>query len=136
MKKIISCLIVTGLIFTGCTQDAETTGADNGLIQADIPEKILTAANVQEDGAYTFAVSNEVIEGVATYDLLSSVVINSDDSKAYTVEYATLDNADEVIDTSTLNGDVEWQNEAKEGYYTVTSQDNDDESINITISVS
>lgn len=85
-KLKLNILLLTGLlILSGCSQPAEPTNADNGLIEAQSIERVTTAADVKVVDSYTFAVSDQVISGYDTYKQGSQIVITSDNNVEITV---------------------------------------------------
>lgn len=76
---IIFCLVV----ITGCgnkqTVDVKSTKVDNGLMEAEQPDKLLKASDVSiNDDIFLFAYSNEVVPEYSTFDNSKPLTITSE----------------------------------------------------------
>lgn len=75
---IITMILIIGL--TGCTQEADTTSADNGLIEAPVVDKTLSASDVAIESSYSFAYNDAPIENYDTFKSGDEIVITNNDN--------------------------------------------------------
>lgn len=76
-KFILTAFLLLGL--TACSQEAETTSADDGLIEAPEVNKVLSASDVKLEDSYDFAYSEAPIDDYDTYKAGNEIVITNDD---------------------------------------------------------
>lgn len=133
MRKILVVLFVSIIALTGCAEtDTQNQEVDNGLLETGGVDKVLTASNVESATSYEFAVSSEVVDDLDTYELEDFINITIDDDKSYKVDYKSFEGDD--VYTRTIE-EQSGKLTAKEGYYTLTSTDESDSSVNVTIAV-
>lgn len=90
MKKFILIPIIL-LVITGCgaKQEAESSSADNGLIEADNIQRVLSASDVEQNGVYQFTSNKDVVEGYDTFVQKNGLTISPENTSEYTLYEST-----------------------------------------------
>ncbi len=115
--KIKYLLIASLVILSGCSQSAETTNADNGMIEATSIERVLTASDVHLTDQYQFAINDQVVEGIDTY---SGPVSISTDDQVELIIYGSDQPIDEFIPDQPLENQTFIAEVAADGKATTT----------------
>lgn len=86
MKKIILIPILL-LVVTGCgaKQEAEASSADNGLMEVDNIQRVLSASDVEQEGVYQFTSNKDVVDGFDTFVQKDKLAISPENVSEYTL---------------------------------------------------
>lgn len=125
----IKIILLTGLlVLTGCSQSAETTAADNGLVETQSIDRVTTAADVHVADSYSFAVGDEVVSGYDTYKQSNQITITSDDIVGISVygsnqPITDVEGTEPIIQHSFKSTDDEIVLKEQFTYYTIVADE-------------
>ncbi len=90
MKKQIFLILIITIFVSGCgeSKSALNEKVDNGLLEVQSSDRVLTASDVKVKDTYQFAVSDAPVNGYDTYVLSDILSIKLNNDQKYSLYYS------------------------------------------------